>query len=149
MNIEKIIENKKVFLELLLLADEKESMIDKYLDRGDMFALYDDGSARAVCVVTKEGEGVFEIKNLAVDAAYHRQGYGRTMISHVVDYYRGCGRELLLGTGETDSILRFYQSCGFEYSHTVANFFVDNYDHEMFEDGKQLIDMIYLRKSLF
>lgn len=31
MRIEKIIENKKQFLDLLLLADEQENMIDKYL----------------------------------------------------------------------------------------------------------------------
>lgn len=42
MRIEKIIENKKQFLDLLLLADESEYMIDKYLDSGDLFALYDD-----------------------------------------------------------------------------------------------------------
>ena len=41
MRIEKIIENKKQFLDLLLLADEQENMIDKYLARGDLFALYE------------------------------------------------------------------------------------------------------------
>ena len=30
-------------------------------------------------------------------------------------------------------------------SHTIKEFFVDNYDHEMFENGKQLIDMVYLK----
>ncbi|MDF2987344.1 MAG: acetyltransferase, family, partial [Eubacterium sp.] len=39
MEIEIIRENKKRFLDLLLLADEQESMIDKYLERGEMFAL--------------------------------------------------------------------------------------------------------------
>lgn len=42
MKIEKITEQKKRFLDLLLLADEQESMIDRYLDEGDMYALYDD-----------------------------------------------------------------------------------------------------------
>ena len=50
MNIKQINQNKKEFLDLLLLADEQESMIDKYLERGDMFALEDDG-VKAVCVV--------------------------------------------------------------------------------------------------
>ena len=43
MEIKIIESNKKDFLDLLLLADEQESMIDKYLDRGNLFALYDDG----------------------------------------------------------------------------------------------------------
>ena len=51
IKIEKITENKKQFLELLLLADEQEDMIDRYLQPGDMFALYDDGRLKSVCVV--------------------------------------------------------------------------------------------------
>jgi Trp operon repressor len=42
MKIEKIIENKKQFLDLLLLADEQADMIDRYLLSGDLFALYDN-----------------------------------------------------------------------------------------------------------
>jgi hypothetical protein len=53
MEIEIIKENKKRFLDLLLLADEQESMIDKYLERGEMFALY-DGDLKSICVVTQE-----------------------------------------------------------------------------------------------
>jgi hypothetical protein len=50
MKVEKIIENKQQFLDLLLLADEQENMIDKYLAIGDLFALY-DGDLKSVCVV--------------------------------------------------------------------------------------------------
>ena len=42
INLEEIInitENKKKYLELLLLGDEKEEMIDRYLERGDMYVL--------------------------------------------------------------------------------------------------------------
>ena len=42
MEIKKVISDKKEFLDLLLLADEQEDMIDRYLERGDMFVLYDD-----------------------------------------------------------------------------------------------------------
>lgn len=34
---------KKLYLPLLLLADEQEDMIDKYLERGDMYVLDDEG----------------------------------------------------------------------------------------------------------
>ena len=34
-------ENKKDFLDLLLLGDEQEDMIDRYLARGELFVLYD------------------------------------------------------------------------------------------------------------
>lgn len=43
MNITPISSNKKQYLDLLLLADEQESMIDLYLNRGEMFVLEDNG----------------------------------------------------------------------------------------------------------
>ena len=46
MEIKKVISDKKEFLELLLLADEQESMVDRYLERGDMFVLYDNGPVK-------------------------------------------------------------------------------------------------------
>ena len=38
VEIVKIESNKKDFLDLLLLADESETMIDKYIERGELFA---------------------------------------------------------------------------------------------------------------
>ena len=88
MEIKKVISDKKEFLELLLLADEQESMIDRYLERGDMFVLYDNG-LKACCVVTREGEGIYEIKNIATISFFQRQGYGKRLIQFLFDHYRG------------------------------------------------------------
>ena len=65
MKVEQVFSDRKRFLDLLLLADEQEDMIDRYLERGDMFALYDEDKLRAVCVVTNEGKGIYELKNIA------------------------------------------------------------------------------------
>ena len=54
MEIREVRENKKQFLELLLLADEEEAMIDRYLGRGTMYVLEDEG-VKSECVVTDEG----------------------------------------------------------------------------------------------
>ena len=148
IDIRLIQKNKKDFLPLLLLADEQEDMIDRYLARGDLYALYDGGVLCTTCVVTHEkdqGEGVYEVKSLATDPRYQRRGYGRMMLAHVRELYRPRARTLLLGTGETPRILGFYQSCGFQLCHRVPNFFTDHYDHAMYEDGVQLVDMVYLR----
>ena len=53
INIYPIFYNKKQYLDLLLLADEQESMIDRYLERGDMFVLADNNEVKASCVITK------------------------------------------------------------------------------------------------
>ena len=146
MKIEKVTADKKTYLDLLLLADEQEDMIDKYLDRGEMFVLYDD-NVIAECVVTKEAEGVYELKNIAVSPAFQRQGYGKRLIEYVFSYYIDC-KSMLVGTGDVPSSLGFYHSCGFCESHRIKNFFTDNYDHLMFEGGTQLVDMVYLKKDL-
>lgn len=144
MEIQKIIENKEQFMNLLLLGDEQESMIHKYLERGELFALYDT-DLKTVCVVTQEDENTYEIKNIATYETEQEKGYGSSMIKHIIEYYIDKCDTLLLGTGEDDKILSFYKKFGFVYSHTVKDFFIDNYDHEMFENGKQLKDMIYLK----
>lgn len=145
MNIRKVTEDKKAYIELLLLADEQESMIDKYLERGDMFILEDNG-VKAECVVTKEAEGIYEIKNIAVLPECQRKGYGKKLIDYLFCHYIDC-KLMLVGTGDVPSTLVFYQKCRFKESHRVKNFFTDNYDHPMFEDGIQLVDMVYLKRE--
>ena len=140
-------ERKKDFLELLLLADEQENMIDLYLDRGELFALY-DGGLKSVCVVTEETSDTCELKNLATLPAYQRQGYARALIRHISQYYRGHYRTMLVGTGETPGTLSFYESCGFVRSHRIPDFFTDHYHHSIVEEGITLKDMIYLKKEL-
>mgnify|MGYP003214060813 CR=1 FL=1 len=102
MKIEVETQDKARYMGLLLLADEQESMIARYLTRGDLFVMRADGR------------------------------FGTMMV----------------GTGDSVTTVSFYRSCGFEYSHSVAGFFTDNYDHIIVEDGKVLTDMLYFRKSL-
>lgn len=145
--IVKINENKKQFLDLLLLADEQENMIDKYLSDGDLFALYDD-DLKSVCVVLPISSDTCELKNIATYPEFQNKGYGRRLINHISDFYKNQYKSMLVGTGETPAILSFYESCGFEISHRIKNFFTDNYDHPMFDGDIQLVDMIYLKKKL-
>lgn len=147
MRIEKFTENKKQFLDLLLLADEQENMIDKYLPNGDLFALYDD-DLKSVCVVVPIDKKTCELKNIATYEKYQGKGYGSALINFIADFYKNDYKTMLVGTGETPAILSFYESCGFVKSHRIKNFFTDNYDHPMFEDDIQLVDMIYLKKNL-
>ena len=139
--------DKKGFMDLLLLADEQENMIDRYIHRGKMFALY-DGEVKAVCIVTDEGDGDFELKNIATHPKYQRMGYGKELVRYLFEYYKELGTTLYVGTGECAMTVGFYRSCGFIHSHSIRNFFVDNYDHPMFADGKQLVDMVYFKKTL-
>lgn len=147
LEIKRILDNKKQFLDLLLLADEQESMIDKYLERGELFTLY-DGDLKSVCVVTRERDDVCELKNIATYEQWHGHGYGSILLHHVFAYYKGKYKTMTVGTGDSPWILRFYEKNGFRISHRLKNFFTDNYDHPMFDNGVQLVDMVYLSKEL-
>lgn len=145
--IRRVAENKKEYLDLLLLADEQEDMIDRYLERGTMYILEDNG-VKAECVVTDEGDGILEIKNLAVAPECQRRGYGRQMIRLLDETYRGRYEILQVGTGDSPLTVPFYEACGFARSHTIPGFFTEHYDHPIFEGGALLTDMVYLRKKL-
>lgn len=106
MKIKQITANKKEFMDLLLLADEQESMIDNYLERGDMFALYDD-DLKSICVVTDEGEGTYELQSLATYEQFQGNGYGKQLVSYIVDNYKDKGSTMLVGTGDVPGILTF------------------------------------------
>lgn len=146
MKIELALENKKRFLDLLLLADEQENMIDLYLERGEMFVLY-DGDLKSLCVVTQEDEGVYEIKNIATYEQYQGQGYGKRLIEYIFEYYQGRCKTMLVGTGDSPLTVPFYERCGFTRSHHIKNFFTDHYDHPIYEGGVQLVDMVYMRRD--
>lgn len=147
MDIREVTENKKKYLSLLLLADEQEDMIDRYLERGRMFVLDDDG-VKCECVITDEGDGVLEIKNIATVPEHQDKGYARAMIRYIEDNYKGHYSVLQVGTGDSPLTVPFYEKCGFVRSHTVQGFFTANYSHPIFEGGVQLVDMVYLRKPL-
>ncbi len=147
MELRLIPRDKKRFLPLLLEADEQESMIDRYLERGELFVFFQHEEPAAVAVVTKEAEGVYELKNLAVAGTLRRRGIGRRMVEELFARYRGCGI-MLVGTGDSPMTLGFYRACGFAFSHVEKDFFVKNYDHPIVENGKRLTDMIYLKKTL-
>ena len=147
MKIKEIKNHKKQHLSLLLLADEQEDMIDRYLDRGTMYVLEDDG-AKAECVVTDEGDGILEIKNSATDPDWQGLGYGKALIEFIAEQYSGDYSVLQVGTGDSPLTIPFYEKCGFIRSHIIPNFFTANYDYPIIEDGVQLVDMIYLRRVL-
>lgn len=122
-------------------------MIHRYLEKGTMYVL-DDNGVKAECIVTDEGNGILEIKNIAVTPEYQGSGYGKALINFLIHRYTGKYSILQVGTGDSALTVPFYEKCGFTRSHCIPNFFTDHYDHPIFECGVQLIDMIYLQRHL-
>ena len=148
MYIKKITNNKEKYMDILLIGDEDENMINKYLEKSALFVLYDSNVLKSVCAVMKIDEETVEIKNIATYPLYQNQGYSSAMLDFICNEYKTCFKYLILGTGENEKTLNFYKKRGFVETHRIKNFFVDNYSHPIFENGNQLIDMIFFKKIL-
>ena len=98
--------------------------------------------------MTDEENGILEIKNIATEPLYQRKGYAKTMIEEIERMFYGKYDTLQVGTGDSPLTIPFYEKCGFSYSHRVENFFINNYDHPIIEDGLTLKDMVYLKKKI-
>ncbi len=146
VKIKEIMTNKKAYIELLLLADEQEDMIDRYLEAGRMFVLEDDGLKSEAVVVTLN-ERDCELKSLATYPSAQGKGYGKALVKFLLAEFLGEYQTMYVGTGDVPKTLNFYKSCGFRESHRKQNFFTDNYAEPIIEDGIQLVDMVYLRKD--
>lgn len=147
VKIYRVKHNKKRYLPLLLAADEQESMIGRYLERGAMYVLNDNG-IKAECVITDEGGGILEIKNIAVSKNFQGLGYGKMLIEFIAKTYKFSFSVLRVGTGDSPLTLPFYEKCGFTHWGKIKNFFTDNYDHPIIECGVKLTDMIILQRKL-
>ena len=148
IRITEVTEDKRRFVELLLLGDEQEDMIMRYLDRCRLFVMESCGIPCAVCAVTDEGNGVLEIKNIAVLPGYQHKGLGKQLIYFIEDKFADNYSILSAGTGDSPLTVPFYEKCGFKRCGVIKNFFIDNYDHPIIEAGVQLCDMICFEKEL-
>ncbi len=137
---------KRLYFPLLLEADPSVEMIEKYLDRGTMYAFKEDGTVVGIMVVIGLSATAGEIKNLSVLPQYQNLGIGRRLIEFALRRYRSRFRKMYVGTSESG--IGFYRQCGFEVSHVVRNFFTENYPEPIYDDGLQCVDMTYLVHDL-
>lgn len=133
---------------LLLLADESEAMVARYLPRGELWVAERGDALCAVAVLTDEGGALCELKNLAVAPACQRQGVGRSFVAFLCERYAARFRAMRVGTGETPRTLGFYRACGFRPTGRLPGFFTQHYPKPIVDDGILLRDMVLLERGL-
>ena len=147
INIKKERDNKEQYMDLLLEADPSKEMINKYLSDGELFVLTYNDEPVCVAVVTKINNDNVELKNIVTKEKYRCKGYAKKMIKYLADNYKTRFSKMIVGT--TENNIPFYVKQGFDkYEKTVKNFFVDNYDKEIFDGNMQCIDLHYYSKEL-
>ena len=109
LQVRLIQKQKKHFLDLLLLGDEQEEMVDRYLDRGDLWVVFGAQRAVAVAVVITREDGACELKNMAVEPSFQNQGLGSLLLNYLCEQYRRNCHTMYVGTGETVKTMHFYE----------------------------------------
>ncbi len=150
MRIEAIKEQREHFLVLLLLADPSVEIVQEYLERGELFVLFEQDEACGVLHLDPHDDRLIEIKNVAVKENMQGRGYGKMLVRHAIAYCKEAGyTTLLVGTGNSSlDNLAFYQKLGFRFKTVERDFFVKHYPEPFFEEGIQCRDMIYLDMEL-
>ena len=146
LEIRRIAAGKEEYLPFLLEADPSEKLIREYLDAGELYALFAGGQPAGEIVLVSRWDGEMELKNLAVAADFRGRGYGAALVRHAFQVCAPRGDKLYVGTSPAN--VAFYEKLGFEPAYVVQNYFTDNYDAPIIENGAPLADMLYLVKAL-
>lgn len=132
---------------LLLDADPSKRLVDKYLSNGILFGAFYDTQLAGVCLLIFHDNITAEIINLAVLEKFRNKHIGKLLISFAENQARLFGYQYMeIGTAEP--LVKYYEKLGYKYHKTINNFFVENYDFPVIDNGIILKDMIRLIKTL-
>ncbi|GGI10337.1 GNAT family N-acetyltransferase [Gottfriedia solisilvae] len=136
---------------LLLLADPSRDMVESYIKEGKVYIIMENRKILGIIVLVENSPNEIEIKNIAVDPKYQGKGYGRKFLQFAISKSKMLGYERLVICTGNSSIhqLSLYQNCGFQIVDTIFDFFVQNYEEEIWENGIQCRDLIKLEQYLY
>jgi aminoglycoside 6'-N-acetyltransferase I len=150
LQIKPLIEGQAIPFELLQLADPSKVQIESYLKRGTCHIAQLATELVGVVVLTEVDSTTTEIKNIAVKETQQGKGFGKMLLNYSEKISRAAGYEkLIIGTGNSSiGQLALYQKAGFEMESIKKNFFIENYQEAIFENGIQCKHMVVLEKEL-
>lgn len=132
---------------LLLDADPSKKLVDKYLSSGILFGAFYHMELAGVCLLIFHNNITAEIINLAVLEKYRNKNIGKLLISFAENQARLFGFKYMeLGTAKP--LVKYYENQGYKYHKTIKDFFVENYEFPVIDNGIILKDMIRLIKNL-
>ena len=144
ITINKVENNKLDYISLLLEADKEVVM--QYIEKGEMYILNYNEKIMAEIFITPVDSETCELKNIATIQEARGKGFAKMLIQYVFNEYKGKYKRMIVGT--TENMIPFYVLNGFtKYYKTAKNFFIDNYEHEIWDGNLQCIDMYYYCKE--
>lgn len=145
----KLKENGRIPFELLLLADETEAAIKKYIYQSDIYTVYSFESPIPIGIFALYhiSDLVIEIKNIGISEKFRNKGVGSFLIKKIKEIAaKGNYKEVIVGTPDSGiRQIRFYERNGFRKYAVKEDFFIQNYPEPIYEDGVILKDMVMLK----
>ena len=132
---------------LLLDADPSKELVDKYLACGILFGAFYDKEPAGVCLLIFHNNITAEIINLTVLEKYRNKNIGKLLISFAENQAR-LGGIKYMEIGTSENIVKYYENQGYKCHKTIKDFFVENYEFPVIDNGIILKDMIRLIKNL-
>lgn len=150
MIIRKLEQEESPPIELLLTADPSERLVKEYLKTGICYIAEEKNQWIGVYVLLPIKEESIELINLAVVEIYQGKGLGKKLVMHAVKEAKKLGYKVIeVGTGNSSiGQLALYQKCGFRINRIDKDFFLINYEEEIYENGIQCVDMIRLIQDI-
>ena len=138
---------------LLALADDSESQVHSYYQKGDLFVLRgDDGVVMGMTLAIPNPGGGVELKAVAVAPPLHGRGVGQRMMKMVLAELRASGvRYVTVGTSSSGiGQLAFYQKAGFRLWKIERDFFTPErgYPEGAKENGILMRDLVWMDQVL-
>lgn len=133
-------------MELLWLADPSEESISKYIHKSELYIAVENEHVIGVYAYMKITPTKVELMNVAVAESHQGRGVGKALVLHAIEVAQASGMHSMeLGTGNSSiQQLALYQKCGFRMKEIVHDYFIDNYDEPIFENGIECRDMVRL-----
>lgn len=150
MIIRKLTQEESPPIELLVTADPSESLVKDYLKKGLCYISEEKNQIIGVYVLLPRKEGLIELINLAVAEIYLGKGLGKKLVMHAIEEARMLGYKVIeVGTGNSSiGQLALYQKCGFRINRIDRDFFLKNYEEEIYENEIHCVDMIRLSQDI-
>lgn len=145
--------DRDAYLPLLLLADDSETEVRGYYQKGDLYALDGDtDKPLGMVLAIADADGSVELKAVAVDESRHGQGVGTRMLAAVLADLKARGvTHVVVGTSSSGiGQLAYYQKAGFRLSRIERDFFTParGYPDGIEENGIPLRDMVWMDQQL-
>ena len=146
----KLEKDDQIPYELLLLADPSKDLINEYLKQSGVFTARQNDEILGIAVLFPLTTETVEIKNVAVKPEFRGQGIGSYLIENIVKFALLNGQKsICIGTANSSiGQIYLYQKLGFEISEIKRNFFINNYNSPIYENGIQAKHLIVLTRLL-